>query len=201
MDFEKISHTLSQKGYDVSTFATAAEASDYLNCQIDGATVAFGGSVTLQQMNLYETLGQHNQVLWHWHTPEGQTPPDVLRAAMSSDIYLTSVNGLAETGELINIDGSGNRVSAMFYGHKKLYFIVGVNKIAPTYEAALWRARNIAAPLNAQRLSRKTPCAIRGDKCFDCDSPQRICKGLAVLWQKMGSCEMEVVLINEKLGY
>lgn len=201
MDFEKISHTLSQKGYDVSTFTTAAEASDYLNSQIDGATVAFGGSVTLQQMNLYESLGQHNQVLWHWHTPEGQTPPDVLRAAMSSDIYLTSVNGLAETGELINIDGSGNRVSAMFYGHKKLYFVVGVNKIAPTYEAALWRARNIAAPLNALRLSRKTPCAIRGDKCFDCDSPQRICKGLSVLWQKMGSSEMEIILINEKLGY
>ena len=115
-------------------------------------------------------------------------------------MYVTSVNGLAQSGELINIDGTGNRVAAMLYGHKKVYFVVGSNKIAPDYESALHRARNIAAPLNAKRLSRKTPC-VEGGRCFDCSSPERICRGLAVLWEKMGGSDMEVVLINEELGY
>ena len=120
---------------------------------------------------------------------------------MTSDVYLTSVNGLAETGELINIDGTGNRVSGELFGHKKVYFIVGRNKLAPTYEEALRRARNVASPKNAQRLGVKTPCAVKGDRCYDCKSPERICRGLVVLWEKMKSCEMEVVLIDEDLGY
>ncbi len=85
-------------------------------------------------------------------------------------MYITSVNGMAETGELINIDGNGNRVASSLYGHKKVWFIVGRNKLAPTYEEALWRTRNIAAPKNAQRLGRKTPCAVHGDRCYDCKS-------------------------------
>ena len=107
----------------------------------------------------------------------------------------------AETGEIINIDGTGNRVSSSLFGHKKVWFIVGSNKIAPTYDEALWRARNIAAPKNAQRLGVKTPCAVNGDRCYDCKSPQRICRGLVVLWEAIRSCETEVVLVDEPLGY
>jgi len=109
--------------------------------------------------------------------------------------------GLAETGEIINIDGTGNRISAALYGHKKVYFVVGKNKIAPTYEEALHRARNIAAPKNCVRLGLKTPCAAKADKCYDCASPDRICCGLSVLWTKMLGADMEVVLIDEELGY
>lgn len=117
-------------------------------------------------------------------------------------MYLTSVNGLAETGELINIDGTCNRVSASIYGHKTVLFVVGVNKIAPDYEKALWRARNIASPKNAQRLGRKTPCAVKGDRCYDCQSPERICRALVTLWQKPTGVEKaEVVLVEEELGY
>ena len=115
---------------------------------------------------------------------------------------LTSVNGLAETGELINIDGTGNRVASTIFGHEEVYFLVGSNKIAPDYDAALWRARNVASPKNAQRLGKKTPCAVRGDKCYDCKSPERICRALAVLWEKpTGIGRAEVVLIDEPLGY
>ena len=103
--------------------------------------------------------------------------------------------------ELINIDGNGNRVASSLYGHKKVWFIVGRNKLAPTYEEALWRARNIAAPKNAQRLGRKTPCAVHGDRCYDCKSPERICRGLVVLWEAVANMEMEVVLIDQDLGY
>ena len=120
---------------------------------------------------------------------------------MGAQVYLTSANGLAETGEIINIDGNGNRTASMLYGHKKVVFLIGRNKLAPTYEEALWRARNIAAPKNAQRLNRKTPCAINGDRCYDCKSPDRICRGLAVLWEAISGVEMEVLLIDEDLGY
>lgn len=198
-DFSRVRQNLEARGFRVSVFATAAEAADYLDSAIDNTSVGFGGSVTLEQMGLYERLERHDRVNWHWRpTVDGA---DARQAAMTAEHYITSVNGLAETGELINIDGTGNRVASTLYGHKKVWFVVGRNKLAPTYEEALWRARNIAAPKNAQRLKRKTPCAVKADHCYDCKSPERICRGLVVLWEAIGSMEMEVVLVDEALGY
>ena len=201
MDFTKVKSALEARGFKVSAFPTAAEAARYLNGQIDGVSVSFGGSVTLEQMGLFESLGQHNEVLSHWHVPAGKDPAEIRAKAMTTEVYLTSANGLAETGEIVNIDGTGNRVSGMLFGHKKVYFVVGRNKLAPDYDGALWRARNIAAPKNAQRFGTKTPCATRGDRYYDCKSPQRICRGLVVLWEAMKGCETEVVLVDEELGY
>ena len=198
-DFSRVKQNLEARGFSVSVFATAAEAADYLDSAIDNTSVGFGGSVTLEQMGLYERLERHDRVNWHWRpTVDGA---DARQAAMTAEHYITSVNGLAETGELINIDGTGNRVASTLYGHKKVWFVVGRNKLAPTYEEALWRARNIAAPKNAQRLKRKTPCAVKADHCYDCKSPERICRGLVVLWEAIGSMEMEVVFVDEALGY
>ena len=198
-DFSRVKQNLEARGFRVSVFATAAEAADYLDSAIDNTSVGFGGSVTLEQMGLYERLERHDRVNWHWRpTVDGA---DARQAAMTAEHYITSVNGLAETGELINIDGTGNRVASTLYGHKKVWFVVGRNKLAPTYEEALWRARNIAATKNAQRLKRKTPCAVKADHCYDCKSPERICRGLVVLWEAIGSMEMEVVLVDEALGY
>ena len=201
MGFEKVKEALEKRGFCVSVFAAAKEAADYLNREIDGVSVGLGGSVTLKDMGLGESLAAHNEIYWHWAIPEGKTKADVLLAAQSADVYLLSVDGLDETGEIINIDGKGNRISAALYGHKKVYFVVGKNKIAPTYEEALHRARNIAAPKNCVRLGLKTPCAAKADKCYDCASPDRICCGLSVLWTKMLGADMEVVLIDEELGY
>lgn len=198
MDFTKVSENLKARGYAVQCFATAQEAADYLNGAIDGVSVAFGGSVTLDQMGLFERLSSHNHAMWHWR--EG-TAEDPRKEGLTADVYVTSVNGMDEDGDLINIDGAGNRVAASLFGHKKVYFVVGRNKLAPTYDEALWRARNIAAPKNAQRLQRKTPCAVKGDKCYDCKSPERICRGLVVLWKPMMGMEAEVVLVDEDLGY
>ena len=163
---------------------------------VDGKSVGIGGSVTVRDLGLHEMLASHNEVHWHW--TDG---PAERTAAMGAQVYITSVNGLAETGELINIDGAGNRVAGSLFGHEKVYFLVGRNKLAPTYDQALWRARNIAAPKNAQRLNCKTPCAVKGDRCYDCKSPDRICRGLVVLWEAMMGVEMEVVLVDEELGY
>ena len=198
-DMEKLRENLEKRGFAAVYFPTAKEAADYLDSAIDNTSVGFGGSVTLEQMGLYERLERHDRVNWHWRpTVDGA---DARQAAMTAEHYITSVNGLAETGELINIDGTGNRVASTLYGHKKVWFVVGRNKLAPTYEEALWRARNIAAPKNAQRLKRKTPCAVKADHCYDCKSPERICRGLVVLWEAIGSMEMEVVLVDEALGY
>jgi len=195
-DLKKLVENLKSRGFSVQLFQTKEEAAEYLNSAIDGKTVGFGGSVTLRDMGLYDSLSAHNNVYWHW-----QGTPISTGDAEKAQVYLSSVNGLSEEGDLINIDGNGNRVASMLYGHEKLYLVVGRNKLADTYDEALWRARNIAAPKNAQRLQTKTPCAVKGDKCYDCKSPSRICRGLAVLWRPMNGMETEVVLIDEDLGY
>lgn len=194
-NFETLRKNLEENGFEVSCFATAAEACDYLDNKLDGKTVGHGGSVTLQEMGLLDRLGSHAVLYRH-------QPGNVPAGAATAQAYICSVNGLAETGEIINIDGTGNRVSSATFGHEELYLVVGVNKIAPDYDSALWRARNIAAPLNAKRLGRKTPCAVRGDKCYNCSSPERICRALTVLWKKpFGIKRAEVVLIDQDLGY
>lgn len=201
MNFETVKRNLESLGYKVSCFDTAAEATGYINKQIDGKTVGFGGSMTVKEMGLYDKLAAHNDVRWHWRLPEGKTNQEMCAAAGAAQIYISSVNGLAETGEIINIDGSCNRVASIFYGHEKVYLIAGKNKLAKDYDSALWRARNVAAPLNARRFELKTPCAAGELRCYDCKSPQRICRGLSVLWSKPMACEFEVVLIHENLGY
>jgi hypothetical protein len=185
----------------VAVFQNVPEAVEYLNTQIEQKTVGFGGSMTLDQMKLYEELSSHNTVYWHHRKPEDKTGGEVIALANKADIYISSVNGLAETGEIINIDGNCNRVSSILYGHQKVYLIVGKNKLEKDYDSALYRARNVASPLNAKRLGIKTPCAVKGDKCYDCDSPERICRGLSVLWAKPTNAEYEVVLIDEELGF
>lgn len=197
---QKLKETLERNGFLVSYYETAAEAKDALVATIKGKTVGFGGSCTLRDMGLYEALSEENEVFWHWK----QQPINEARAkANAAEVYLTSLNGVAETGELINIDGDGNRLAATTFGDKKVYFIIGVNKIAPDFHSALHRARNVAAPLNARRLNKETPCAMGKEvKCYDCQSPNRICKGMTVFTRKLGGVsEMEVVIINEALGY
>lgn len=201
MDFEAIKNTLTGKGYVVTVFDSSKDACDYLATEINNKTVGIGGSMTVQEMGLYDRLAGHNQVFWHGKTYAQKTPDEIRALANSAEIYISSVNGLAETGEIINIDGACNRVSSICYGHKKVYFVVGENKIAKNYEEALFRARNVAAPKNAKRLGKRTPCAIKGDKCYNCNSPERICRVLSVWWEKPSQGEYEVVLIKENLGY
>ena len=201
MNFELLQANLEKKGYTVSVFHTKEEAAAYLNRVMDGTTIGLGGTMSAEEMGLYESLSSHNQVFWHWHMPEGMTAPEMHTAIRGADIYISSVNGIAETGEIVNIDGASNRVSNILHGHKKVYLIVGENKVEPTLEKAIWRAQNIASPKNAQRLGKNTPCAVKGDRCYDCTSPQRICRSLVTMMTKPSACEYEVVLVGESLGY
>ena len=196
MSLETAVQTLEKHGFSVRVFKTAQEASSAISQELSGKTIGFGGSVTLDQLGLFDTLSHRNTVFWHWK----QNPADARASAANAAVYLSSVNALAETGEIVNIDGAGNRVASTLYGHKKVYLIISRNKLAADYDGALWRARNVAAPKNAQRLNRKTPCAIKGDRCYDCKSPDRICCGLVVLWRPMMGQDIEIILVDEDLG-
>ena len=201
MDISKVLENFRNNGFEASYFETKEEASAYLNEKIDNTTVGFGGSMTLSEMGLIDSLKTHNEVISHWSVPEGMTVAQVLDKAMRTDVYLTSANGASEKGELVNIDGTGNRVGSTLFGHNKVYFVLGINKFEENLDKAIYRARNVSAPPNAKRLGRNTPCAVKGDRCYDCNSPERICRGLVVHYRKMSSCDIEVVIIGEKLGF
>ncbi len=196
-----LENNLKRLGYEVSHFPTKEEAAAYLNRVIDGTTVGCGGSMTLMEMGLLDTLSTHNILYYHGAAKDGITPGEMQKLASGAAIYLSSVNGLSEGGEIVNIDGHCNRVASTLWGHQKVYFVVGKNKIAPDLESAIHRARNVAAPKNAKRLGRNTPCSKHADRCYDCQSPERICRALSVLWTKPSSSPYEVVLIDEPLGY
>lgn len=190
----KFRENLEKLGYKVSLCATKEEASDYLSTTIVKTTVGIGGSMTVKELDLYPRLQEQNEVIWAW---EGGDTKEATRCS----VYISSVNGASESGELINIDGLGNRVSATIYGTEKVFFIIGVNKIEENYDKALWRARNIASPKNAQRLQKKTPCAVLADKCYDCNSPDRICRSMVVHLCPPSGSVTEVVIIDDNLGY
>ena len=196
-DFTTVKKNLESKRFRVSTFATAEEAADYLDRSIDGVSVGIGGSVTAEQMGLYEKLSGHNRVFWHWR-PESAADPR--REAMTADMYITSVNGMAETGELINIDGNGNRVSAISYGPHHVLFLVSLNKVCSSLETALDRAENTAAAVCAQKFDIQTPCRTTGF-CSHCKAPETRCCQILITRYARHPERIHVILINDELGF
>ncbi|MBR4472029.1 MAG: lactate utilization protein [Oscillospiraceae bacterium] len=195
MDLEKTVSNLKSRGFGVSCFLTAEEAVDYLSGQISGVSVGIGGSKTVDQIGLYDRLCENNEVFWHWKN----SAPDTRQKANAADIYISSANAISEDGEILNIDGMGNRLAGQIWGHKKVYIVSGTNKICPDFESALFRARNIAAVENCKRFANNQPCQIDG-KCHDCRVPSRVCRALLVLWEPMMGMETEIVLIDQELG-
>ena len=195
MNIEKAIRNFELRGYSVRHFATGAEAADYLAEQVRDTTVGIGGCKTADQLGLYERLSENNQVFWHWRAPGLET----LQKANAAPVYITSANAMSEDGEILNIDGRGNRLAGQVFGNKKLYVVAGVNKLCPDFASALERARNVAAVQNCKRFEAKTPCKI-DDSCHDCRSADRICRALLVLWGPMMGMEAEVILIDEELG-
>jgi L-lactate utilization protein LutB len=167
----------------------------------DGVTVGIGGSVTLAQIGLTEALGKRKiQFIW----PQQQAKNDeerlnLFRKSFTSDVFLTSTNAVTESGKLFNVDATGNRVGAMFIGPKKTIVVCGVNKIVKDLDAAEKRVREWAAPQNAKRLNRKTPCVETG-LCEDCSSPDRICNIYVTLAKKPARNDVVVILVGEYLG-
>lgn len=162
--------------------------------------VGIGGSMTIKGLGIAEKLMERgNKVEWHWleKTPEGVREARINQ--MHSDVYLTSTNALTQRGQLVNIDGTGNRVASMIFGPKKVIVVCGVNKIVSNLEAAMERIKE-AAFKNAERLKLNTPCAVKGE-CFECSSPQRICNVTTIIDKKPSETEMLIMIVNENLGY
>ena len=153
-------------------------------------------------MKLYKRLSEHNTVYDPNQSKDNDEFIEIAMKTLTAEVYLTSVNAMSETGEMVNIDGTGNRVAGSLFGHNKVYFIVSTNKIVPTLEDAVYRARNVAAPKNAKRYNLKTPCAVKGDRCYNCNSPDRICNAMNLYLKKMNDTDdMEIILINEDMGF
>lgn len=200
MDAEKLQRSLKARGWDFKHFATGDEAADYLAGELSGVSVGIGGCGTADAIGLYDKLkAVCPDVAWHWKEE------DQLAArmrAMTTDAYVCSANAIAETGEIVNIDGMGNRIAATTFGHKRLYIVAGKNKVCPDLESAIHRARNVAAPLRARSMGMNTPCTRSEElKCYDCSAADRVCCAMTILMHKMmGMDKCELILIDKDLG-
>lgn len=168
----------------------------------EGNVVGVGGSVTLDEIGLIPKLRELPIRFLDRYAP-GLTGPELMglhRALSTSDVFISSSNSITMNGELYNLDGSGNRVTAMAFGPKKVVIVAGINKIVPDIEAAMARVKAIAAPLNNKRLQRKTPCVTTG-VCSDCSSPERICNIDVTIRRQGIKDRIHVILVKESLGY
>lgn len=172
---------------------------DYLK---PGIKVGVGGSMTLFETGVIDKL-RNSDVQFLDRYQDGlsrEELQDIYRESFLADIYITSSNAVTMNGCLYNIDGNGNRVAAMIYGPKEVFVIVGRNKIFTTEEAAINHIRNVAAPANAMRLNKNTPCTKAG-KCLDCKSSDCICSSFVKMGYQSNVNRIKVIVVNEDLGY
>lgn len=167
-----------------------------------GATVGLGGSLTVQQIGLLKALRSGHYTLFDQYA-KGLSPDESLqmrRKGLLADHFVTGTNAVTLDGRLVNLDGAGNRVAALTYGPRKVIVVVGRNKIVGDVDQALDRIWNLAAPLNAARLNRKTPCTETA-RCEDCSSPERICNHLLITERQTAPGRLTVILVDQDLGF
>ena len=163
----------------------------------EGSTISMGGCASAQEVGLIKALKEGN---YNYIDRAKLSPRESLMAAYDSDIFLSSANAITSDGIMVNIDGNSNRVSCIAQGPRKVVFIVGMNKVCPDLDDAMKRARNVAAPANAQRVDVKTPCKETG-KCFDCKSPDTICCQFLITRYSRHEDRIHVILVNDNLGF
>lgn len=199
---DRVSQALAANYFDVHAFRDQKSLSDVVMQHVTpGMTIGIGGSLTVRSIGLLERLSAMDvQILDHWK--QGLTREEInsiRHAQLTCDLFLSGSNAITEKGEIVNIDGFGNRVNAMTFGPRKVVIIAGFNKIVPDLTAALDRIRRIAAPMNAKRLGLPLPCAETG-YCHDCKSEARICRVISIIQRKPSGTDMSVYLIHEEHG-
>lgn len=201
---EKLVGNLKQRHYEAFFCHTAQEAVEKITGMIpEGSSVTWGGSMTIRDMGLTRAL--HNKEgldIWDRDlAPDREAAQKIYRRAFYADYYLSSVNAMSEDGEIVNIDGNGNRVAAITFGPKHVILVVGINKVAQNLEAAISRARSLAAPVNMMRFADlNTPCKHDGT-CHDCKSPDSICNYIQIMRNSHPTGRHIVVIVGEELGY
>lgn len=163
----------------------------------ENSTISMGGCMSAHEIGLVQALQEGN---YQYLDRSKMEPREGLLAAYDSDVFLSSANAMTSDGILVNIDGNSNRVSCIAQGPKKVIFIVGMNKVCADLDSAMKRARNVAAPINAQRFEVKTPCKETG-KCFDCKSPDTICCQFLITRYSRHTGRIHVILVNDHLGF
>ncbi|MBK5245780.1 MAG: lactate utilization protein [Peptostreptococcaceae bacterium] len=192
---------LEKNGFETNCFETGDEAIEQLLKEINiKESVGIGGSMTIINMEVKEKLRNLGYTVY---THNGESDPlikkEMLKKAMTTEVYLTSSNAVTEDGKLINIDGNGNRLSSMIYGHERVYYICGKNKLTKDYSEAMNRIKTVACKRNSERLNLNTPC--RYGECNDCSSKQRICNATLIMEKRMTTGRAIIYIINEELGY
>ena len=184
------------KGYYASSKEEALAAA--LSLIPEGSSVTMGGAMSAHEIGLVEALktGNYNFI----DRDKATDKRAAMLAAYDADFFLSSVNAMTDDGILVNIDGNANRVSAICQGPKQVIFIVGMNKVCGDLDGAMKRARNVAAPINAQRFGLSTPCAKTG-KCMDCKSPDTICCQFLITRFSRHAGRIHVILVNDNLGF
>ncbi|WP_129595817.1 lactate utilization protein [Anaerophilus nitritogenes] len=167
-----------------------------------GETISVGGSVTLFETGIIDLLrsGQYNFLDRYEKGLTEENIKEIYRKSFFANTYLTGTNAITENGELYNVDGTGNRVAAMIYGPDQVIVVVGFNKIVKNLNEAIERNKQIAAPINAKRLKKKTPCASTG-VCIDCTSPERICNEYTLIKRQRIQGRIKVFIVDKELGY
>ncbi len=164
--------------------------------------IGVGGSLTIRGLGILEKLESEGYTIYdHWKP--GLSKEKILeirKSQMTSDLFLSSSNALTLNGELVNIDGIGNRVNSINFGPGKVILVVGYNKIVEDVQEAIKRIKNVATPLNARRLNMDVPCAKVG-KCVDCNSPNRICRVIVIHERKPSLTDLHIILVGEELGF
>lgn len=199
----KVIKELEERHFEAYYAKTKEEALERAISLIDKKeTISWGGSFSIAEIGLLEKIKKENYNVIDRDvakTPEERAA--IARTALLCDTYLTSTNAMTEKGELVNMDGNGNRVAAMIYGPKKVIMIVGVNKIVHSLEDAISRTRHIAAPINTQRFpNKKTPCIVTGE-CGDCKSLDSICSFLSVIRLSNPPKRIKIIIVGENLGF
>ncbi len=199
---ETILNNLKRRHYD-AYFCNNTEEMKAIVRQLipEGSTITWGGSDTIRATGLTTMLKQGNYCVYDRdEAPTPEVREEIYRKAFSCDYYLASVNAMSEDGVIVNIDGNGNRVAALTWGPRHVIFVVGKNKVCPDVEAAIKRARTIAAPLNIRRFDLDTPCKRTGS-CHDCKSPDSICTYISLQRLSHPAGRTIVILVDEELGY
>lgn len=192
---------LKQRAFDAYYCPTKKDALEQALALIPaGDTISWGGSATLAEIGLLDHVRRHFACI---DRDTAQTPEErveIMRRGLLCDTFLMSANGITASGELVNIDGNGNRCAALIYGPKQVIVVAGLNKVTKTVDAALDRAHQTAATLNIQRFDAKTPCRLTGI-CADCNCEDTICNYIVVTRRSKPAHKIKVILVGEDLGF
>lgn len=199
----KCIESLKKHGFDPHYAASVDQAKTLIMAMTLGMhSFGFGGSDTTRALGLIEELKAQGKIIYdHWQKGlEREKDLDIRLQQGRCDCFICSANAVSMTGEIVNVDGIGNRTSAMCFGPKKIIIVAGMNKVTHDLESALRRVREVAGPMRAKSLNMATPCAETG-VCSDCNSPQRICRITTILHRRPALSDISVVLIGAALGF